>query len=100
MARLFDVFAHRWAVMGLWFVASVFGIMMAIAVGILLPAISSELDLTPRQQGFFGSSAFVGNLFLALPLSWWMSRYRPKMLTTVTLALGAIFLFVLKDLYC
>jgi len=94
MARLFDVFAHRWTVMGLWFVASVFGIMMAIAVGILLPAISSELDLTPRQQGFFGSSAFVGNLFLALPLSWWMSRYRPKMLTTVTLALGAIFLFV------
>ncbi len=51
MARLFDVFAHRWAVMGLWFVASVFGIMMAIAVGILLPAISSELDLTPGNRG-------------------------------------------------
>ena len=94
MGRLFDVFAHRWAVMGLWLVASVAGIMMVIAVGILLPAISEELGLTPTQQGFFGSSAFVGNLFLALPLSWWMSRYSPKMLTTMTLVLGVIFLFV------
>lgn len=94
MPRLFDALAHRWAVMGLWFFASVAGIMMAMSVGILLPSISAELGLTPRQQGFFGSSAFIGNLFLALPLSWWMSRYRPKMLTTATLILGAMFLFI------
>ena len=94
MARLLNVFAHRWAVMGIWLVTSVSGIMMVIAVGILLPSISAELGLTPSQQGFFGSSAFFGNLVLALPLSWWMSRYRPKILTTITLALGAIFLLI------
>ena len=94
MARLLNVLAHRWAVMGIWLITSVMGIMMVIAVGILLPSISAELGLTPSQQGFFGSSAFFGNLVLALPLSWWMSRYRPKILTTITLALAAIFLLI------
>jgi MFS family permease len=94
MGRLFDVFSHRWAVMGLWLVTSVAGIAMVIAMGILLPAISTELGLTPSQQGFFGSSAFLGNLLLALPLSWWISKYSPKLVTTITLVLGVIFLFV------
>jgi MFS family permease len=94
MGRLFDVFSHRWAVMGLWLLTSVAGIAMVIAMGILLPAISTELGLTPSQQGFFGSSAFLGNLLLALPLSWWISKYSPKIVTTITLVLGVIFLFV------
>jgi MFS family permease len=94
MGRLSDVISHRWAVMGLWLVTSVSGIAMMIAMGILLPAISAELGLTPSQQGFFGSSAFLGNLLLALPLSWWISKYSPKLVTTITLVLGVIFLFI------
>lgn len=94
MAALMNALAHRWAVMGLWLTTSVAAIMMVIAMGILLPSITSEMGLTPTQQGFFGSSAFVGNLLLALPLSWWMSRYRPKMLTTVTLVSGAVLMAV------
>ncbi len=66
--------------------------MMAITVGILLPSISEELGLSPTEQGVFGSSAFLGNLLLALPLSWWTSQFRPKTLTTATLALGAAML--------
>ena len=85
---------HRWAVMGLWMFSSVVGIMMVIAVGILLPSISVDLNLNPSQQGFYGSAAFLGNLFLTLPVSWWVSRYRPKILTTATLALGSGLLFV------
>ena len=87
-------FRHRWAVMGLWMFSSVAGIMMVIAVGILLPSISADLGLNPSQQGFYGSAAFLGNLFLTLPVSWWVSRYRPKILTTATLALGSGLLFV------
>ena len=64
--------------------------MMAITVGVLLPSISADLRLSPTQQGILGSSAFVGNLFLALPLSWWTSQFRPKILTTVTLLAGAL----------
>ena len=82
---------YRWVVMGLWNFCSVSAFMV---VGILLPAISAELSLSPGQQGLLASSAFWGNLVLAIPMSWWTSRYGPKTLTTVTLALATGFLFL------
>ena len=85
---------YRWVVMGVWLTASVSGFMVISTLGILLPAISEELDLSPTQQGLLGSAAFWGNLALAIPLSWWTSRYGPKILTTVTLLLGTGFLFM------
>ena len=89
-----SLFGHRWTILGLLLVASVAAFMMAITVGVLLPSISADLDLSPTQQGILGSSAFVGNLVLALPLSWWTSQFRPKILTTVTLAAGAMLMSV------
>ena len=85
---------HRWTILGLLLVASVSAFMMAITVGILLPSISADLSLSPAQQGLVGSSAFVGNLVLALPLSWWTSQFRPKALVTATLAAGAALMAV------
>ena len=85
---------HRWTILGLLLVASVAAFMMAITVGVLLPSISADLDLSPTQQGILGSSAFVGNLFLALPLSWWTSQFRPKILATATLVAGALLMSV------
>lgn len=85
---------HRWTILGLLLVASVAAFMMAITVGVLLPSISADLELSPTQQGILGSSAFVGNLVLALPLSWWTSQFRPKILTTVTLVAGALLMSV------
>ena len=86
--------SHRWAIMSLWLLSSVAGFMMVISVGLLLPSISADLALTPTQQGFYGSAAFLGNLFLSLPVSWWVSRYKPKILTTITFTLGSLLLFV------
>ena len=94
MPRIMNAFSHRWTILGLLLFASVAAFMMAITVGILLPSISVDLDLRPTQQGFLGSSAFLGNLFLALPLSWWTSQFRPKILTTTTLTIGALLLAV------
>ena len=78
--------------MVVWLVSGVSAFMMAIVVGILMPSIRAELGLSPAQQGFLGSSAFVGNLILAIPLSWWTSQFRPKPLTTVTLIIVAALL--------
>ena len=89
-----QVLGYRWVVMGLWLTASVSGFMIMSTLGILLPAISAELHLSPSQQGLLVSSAFWGNLALAIPLSWWTSRYGAKLLTTVTLVLGTLFLFL------
>ena len=80
--------------MGLWMVSGVSGFMVLSTLGILLPVISAELRLSPLQQGLLGSSAFWGNIALAIPLSWWTSRYGPKALTSVTLVLGTAALFL------
>lgn len=84
-----NILTHRWTIMVVWLVAGVSAFMMAIVVGILMPSIRAELGLSPAQQGFLGSSAFIGNLILALPLSWWTSQFRPKPLTAITLVIGA-----------
>ena len=68
------------------------GFTVAATLGILLPSISSELDLSPGQQGMLASADFWGAFGLALPLSWWTSRYSPKLLTAVTLLLGTLLL--------
>ena len=98
MARTVEIpdkaLPYRWVVMGVWLLGGVAGFMMISTLGILLPAISLELRLSPSQQGLLGSAAFWGSLALAVPLSWWTSRFRPKMLTTVTLVLGTLLLVV------
>ena len=80
--------------MGLWMVSGVSGFMVLSTLGILLPAISADLHISPLQQGLLGSLAFWGNIALAIPLSWWTSRYGPKALTSVTLVLGTAALFL------
>ena len=85
---------YRWVVMGLWTAGSLTGLLIPSTLGILLPSISADLNLSPSQQGLLGSSAFWGNLVLGIPMSWWVSRYRVKILTTVTLILGTLFIFV------
>ena len=80
--------------MGVWFTSAVAGFMVVSTLGILLPSISADLGLSPSEQGLLGSAAFWGNLLLAIPLSWWTSRFGPKILTTVTLALGTLFIFL------
>lgn len=85
-----QVVAYRWVVMGIWLTASVSGFMIMSTIGILLPAISAELSLSPFQQGMLGSAAYWGNMALAIPMGWWTSRFAPKILTTVTMILGTL----------
>lgn len=46
-------------------------------IGLLLPDISEDLNLSPSEQGWLGSSVLLANLFLAIPLNTLLSRYRP-----------------------
>ena len=68
--------------------------MVVSTIGLLMPSISSDLNLSPAQQGVLGSAAFWGNMVLTLPVSWWASRFRPKPLTSITLVVGTLFLFL------
>ena len=85
---------YRWVIMSLWLWGSVSGFMVLFIIGILLPVISEDLDLSPGEQGLLGSAAHWGSVALAIPLSLWTSRFGAKNLTTVTLALGTVCLFL------
>ena len=86
--------SYRWGVVGIWMLSGVSGFMVLATLGILLPSISADLNISPFQQGLPGSSAFWGNIALAIPLSWWTSRSGPKTLTSVTMVLGTMALFL------
>jgi len=85
---------YRWTVMGVWLFSSVSSFMVLNTLGILLPAITADLDLSPSQQGLLGSASHWGNIALAIPLSWATSKLSPKWLTAATLimATGCLFL--------
>ena len=85
--------SYRWAVMGVWLACSSSGWMAVVNLGILLPSITEDLSLSPSQQGMLGSVAAWGNLALAVPLSWWISRYSPKMVTTASQLLATVCAF-------
>ena len=78
--------------MGLWSFCNVSAYSIVNTMGILLPAVASEFRLSPGQQGLLGSAAFWGGMALTIPLGWWVSRFSPKALTTVTMALGTLLL--------
>ena len=80
--------------MGIWLFSSVSSFMVLNTLGILLPAISAELSLSPSQQGLLGSASHWGNIALAIPLSWATSRLSPKWLTAGTLAMATSCLFL------
>ena len=85
---------YRWVVISVWLFSSVSFFMVLNTLGILLPAISADLDLSSGQQGLLGSVSHWGSIALAIPLSWWGSRFNAKKITTVTLILATGCLFL------
>ena len=80
-----EVPRYRWVVIGT--MASSISISMAMLffIGLLLPDIAEDLDLSPSAQGWLGSSALIANLTLVMPINTWGSRLRPY--RTIMLAL-------------
>ena len=74
--------------------ANTLNTLISLSLGILLPGISEDLDLSPSEQGWLGSSALIGNLILAIPVSLWLSRIRPKLVLSVVMLLSTFFIFV------
>lgn len=74
---------RRWVIVGS--LTSCVGTSLSIVfiIGILLPEISKELDLSPLAQGWLGSSVLIANLIFCIPVNLVTSRFRPW--RTVTL---------------
>ncbi len=47
------------------------------SLGLFLPDIIDDLELSPSEQGWLGSSLLLANVVFSIPMNWWVSRYRP-----------------------
>ncbi len=85
---------YRWVVFGTYVACNTSGFLIANNIGILLPAMSEDLGISPTRQGMLSAAPFWANLTLMIAISWWVSRYPPKLLVLATMVLGAIALFL------
>ncbi|MFQ5933512.1 MAG: nitrate/nitrite transporter [Dehalococcoidia bacterium] len=88
-----EVSRYRWVVMLMWMASHVWGFVILESLGFLLPSIREDMGLTPIQEGFLGAAPRIGNMILAIPAGWLLSRFRPKPLTSVCLFLAAGLVF-------
>ena len=80
---------RRWIIVGS--LTSCVGTSLSVIfiIGILLPDISEEMDLSPLAQGMLGSSVLIANLIFCIPANLITSRFRPwRMVTLLFLGVG------------
>ncbi|MBH75041.1 MAG: hypothetical protein CL896_04525 [Dehalococcoidia bacterium] len=78
---------------GVWIQAVTISVMGS-SLGIMLPSITQDLNISPVQAGVLGSAFFLGSASTSLPASVWMSKYSPKTVTTIALLLAALFMML------
>lgn len=84
---------YRWVVLASLMAGNSCFSLVGLALGILLPSIVTELHLTPLESGWLGSSFRLGNILLALPLGFLLSRHSPRLMLLVTFLGAAVFTF-------
>ena len=89
-----QVGSYRWVVITLWMLTQTTGWVIVLGIGILLPSITEEFGLSYAMQGLLASGPVWANTILYLPLSIWLGRYSPKLLTTVTLLIALLLVFL------
>ena len=84
---------YRWVVITLWMTGNVWSYVLLGSLGFLLPSMREELGLSPIEEGFLGSAPQVANVLLALPFGWLLTRFRPKLVSSISFfaAAGLIF---------
>ena len=86
--------SYRFIILGFLGLSNVLNSMIVLSLGILLPSITEDLVLSPSEQGWLGSSMFLGSVFLSLPAGLWLSRFSAKRVLLVALSLGSICVFL------
>ena len=67
----------------------------------MLPSIRAELGLSGIQEGLLGGASQLANILLAVPFGWFLSRFNPRHITTISLlfAVGMIFFQAWAPIY-
>ena len=59
----------------------------------MLPYIREELGLTGFQEGLLGGGSQLANILLAVPFGWFLSRFSPRLITSISLVCAAGMIF-------
>ena len=84
---------YRWVVIALWMTGHIWTYVVLGSLGFLLPSMRAELGLSPIQEGFLGSAPQVANILLAIPFAWFLTRYRPKLVGSISFFGAAALVF-------
>ena len=68
--------------------------LIMLSLGIMLPNISDDLGLSSSQQGFLGSSMFIGTMLMSMPAGLWLSKPNASRVLLGALAFGTAFVIV------
>ena len=84
---------YRWVVITLWMTGHIWSYVLLGSLGFLLPSMREELGLSPIQEGFLGSAPQVANVLLAIPFGWLLTRFRPKLISSISFFAAAALVF-------
>ena len=84
----------RFVVLAFLGLSNILNSLIMLSLGILLPNISEDLGLSSSQQGFLGSSMFIGTMIMSLPAGLWLSRPNASKVLLGSLAFGTAFVMV------
>ena len=85
---------YGWIVMGFLWGLNLVVPLAAVSLGVMLPAMTEELDISPLKAGLLGAVWFLGSASVALPASIWLSRFSPKRMTFLSIFLAGITLLL------
>ena len=91
LRRPTDSPTYAWVVIGTFLANYSLVDIAALTIGLLLPSISDEMDLSGTQQGLLSSAVVVGNLVFEIPANAWLSRYRPWRVASIAFIASAFF---------
>ena len=79
---------YGWYVMGFLWGLNLMVPLAVVSLGVMLPSMTEELDISPLQAGVLGAVWFLGSASVALPASIWLSRFSPKRITFLSIFLA------------
>ncbi|MCH8206323.1 MAG: MFS transporter [Chloroflexi bacterium] len=84
---------YRWVVTTLWMTGHTWSFVILGSLGFLLPSMREELGLSPIEEGLLGSAPQVANVLLAIPFGLLLTRFRPKLISSISFFAAAALIF-------
>lgn len=85
---------YRWVVISMLWGLNVIEPITLQSLGVMLPAITQDLSVTPSQAGLLGAAAWLGRALFSIPFSAWLSRYSPRRLVGGAILTAVVLVFL------